>query len=159
MSALEPGNREHIKLWIEALENDQIPQGKGALRRSQYPGGPDEFCCLGVACEVAIRNGVNLTVEPEDQNDGNKRWAYIWNPPQGGTLRNSDTLPKPVQEWLGIADDNPTLPNIRPIDLEDNDGYADDAYVEAASANDDRGWDFDTIAEALRIKYDIPRTV
>jgi hypothetical protein len=39
-------NVENIKLWVEALRSDEYKQGKGRLRQD------DEFCCLGVACDV-----------------------------------------------------------------------------------------------------------
>ena len=46
---------EHpIKLWHDALLSGEYPQGKGYLNKN------DKYCCLGVACEVAIKNGIKL---------------------------------------------------------------------------------------------------
>lgn len=42
-------NREK---WIAALESGDYKQGKNALLQTFPGGGPDQYCCLGVACEV-----------------------------------------------------------------------------------------------------------
>lgn len=47
----------NAKKWVEALRSGEYKQGKGALRNG------DQFCCLGVACELAIKDGVKLNVE------------------------------------------------------------------------------------------------
>lgn len=39
--------------WIAALESGEYPKGVGALRTSN--GG---YCCLGVACELLVADGV-----------------------------------------------------------------------------------------------------
>lgn len=39
---------EFKALWIKALESDEFKQGEGRLRSFG-----DEYCCLGVACEIA----------------------------------------------------------------------------------------------------------
>ena len=38
--------------WVAALRSDEYEQSKGRLRRV------DGFCCLGVACELAVREGI-----------------------------------------------------------------------------------------------------
>lgn len=44
---------EHRRLWVEALRSGRYAQAKLMLRDDGYG-----FCCLGVACEVAITAGV-----------------------------------------------------------------------------------------------------
>lgn len=39
--------------WIEALRSDEYAQGYGALR-----AGENCFCCLGVLCDIASKDGV-----------------------------------------------------------------------------------------------------
>lgn len=46
-------NPEVKALWIEALRSGKYQQGQGALRRISDGGGPDQFCCLGVLCDLA----------------------------------------------------------------------------------------------------------
>lgn len=38
--------------WLEALRSGRYRQGKNVLRTSQ-----DEFCCLGVLCDIVSPNG------------------------------------------------------------------------------------------------------
>ena len=38
--------KELRKLWVAALRSGKFKQGKGHLHKG------DEFCCLGVGCEV-----------------------------------------------------------------------------------------------------------
>lgn len=40
--------------WIEALESGRYKQGDGALRRKAdaFDDRPDQFCCLGVLCDL-----------------------------------------------------------------------------------------------------------
>lgn len=68
--------------WVEALESGEFQQGKYCLTSGS------EHCCLGVACVVAMRNGVALDVEVVA--DGTH---------YGG---QSATLPVQVRDWLGL---------------------------------------------------------
>lgn len=112
--------------WIEALESGEYQQGQGALRHLEA----GTFCCLGVATDVAIRNGVaiawneNVEIETED----------------GG---HAGTLPIPVQEWLGIEHGNPGI-QLDPF------GYD---QISCITANDEAGWTFEKIAAGLRRTY------
>lgn len=73
---------ENAQKWVEALESGEYKQGRGALLKGY------EFCCLGVACDVAIKNGVALKV------DRRGRWTVF----DGCHL----ALPPAVQDWLGL---------------------------------------------------------
>lgn len=55
--------------WVTALRSDEFPQARGLLHRLYDENGNEAegFCCLGVLCEVAIREG--LTVEKDDIGD------------------------------------------------------------------------------------------
>lgn len=59
---------EFIEKWLEALESGEYKQGKNYLRLSL--NGEPEYCCLGVACDVA--NKLSLRVDYFDISD-NKR--------------------------------------------------------------------------------------
>lgn len=85
--------RHHHKLWIDALRSGKYKQGKGYLNKENK-----EFCCLGVACENAIENGLDLKkhlmrafIEPN----------YPIVAFYGEDLANG-TLPKEMCEWLNI---------------------------------------------------------
>lgn len=73
----------NAKLWVEALRSGKYKQVTDALENRHGQ------CCLGVACRVAIDNGLALRVNA----DG------------AVTYFGDDTaeLPRAVKEWLGLA--------------------------------------------------------
>lgn len=83
------------ELWAVELESGRKQQGKLMLRM-EVRDGVDEYCCLGVLCELAREAGVPLTVEKDDA---------------GGYAYNSATayLPGSVIRWAGMRNDTGTL--------------------------------------------------
>ena len=45
-------NKEWKKKWIAALRSGEYKQGRKVLRNSN-----DEFCCLGVLCDLVVKEG------------------------------------------------------------------------------------------------------
>lgn len=125
-------NKQRLKLWVDALRNAQFAQGTGSLA-SRKIDGTFEYCCLGVACEVAMANGLEVQTD--------MRGAF-------GTLKAYDgsdlTLPFTVVGWYGLSGKDPLL----------RDGLED----LASSLNDDFGWDFDQIANAIVTTYELEET-
>ncbi len=92
-----PVNRENMKLWVEALRSGEYKQGRGALCTvveidDTHPVG---HCCLGVACEVAIKAGVPL--EKRVLNDSYRIADY-----RHGDGSSLGRLPPVVSSWLGL---------------------------------------------------------
>lgn len=84
---------DNAKAWVEALDSDKYEQGDGALC-IRTPDG-DKYCCLGVACDLAVKAGVVAeTVEAEGENDV----VYFG--------ASSDLLPPEVEDWLGLRSEN-----------------------------------------------------
>lgn len=91
-------NKDKLKLWIDALRSGEYTQGQGNLAGKD--GEVVKYCCLGVACEVAIKDGLDL--------------EFCWGRPAVDEDREPveedrkfyDTedlvLPPAVQDWLGI---------------------------------------------------------
>jgi hypothetical protein len=73
------------KLWFDELETTQVKQGRGVLNRNN-----ETYCCLGLACEVAIKNGLNLG--KIKMKDGN----YLYGED------NVALLPQAMTNWLGL---------------------------------------------------------
>lgn len=48
-------------LWVEALRSGKYEQGKHALRSAD-----NKYCCLGVLCEIAVKEGA---IEPPTQHE------------------------------------------------------------------------------------------
>lgn len=60
----------NAKKWVEALRSGKYRQTKYQLaKRGRY-------CCLGVGCEVARANRVNITVEKAGGNHRLRRQRY-----------------------------------------------------------------------------------
>ena len=101
-------NKEAIRQWVETLRSVKYKQGRGVLRRG------DEFCCLGVACDI-LRDELGLHWR-EGQlsmaitaSDG--QWEHIY-------------LPHQVAEYL-FGDGKLTNPEVGAISLSGlNDGGA-----------------------------------
>ena len=86
-------NKERILKWAEALESGQYVQSRGCLRVGQ---ASQEYCCLGVACEVFRKE----TGEGE------------WRP--GGFYVDADShsltyLPSSVVKWFGLESPDPYI--------------------------------------------------
>lgn len=122
-------NTERIRLWVDALRSGDYKQGDGQLRARRTAG--DEFCCLGVLCELAIKDGVTVTV---DRREGTDYFLY-----EG----QAGLLPREVIDWAGFDPDG---------DLEgDLDGFYDVALGVAGTAAElnDNGEPFANIADVI----------
>lgn len=86
--------------WLKALESDEYEQG---MRYLCTQNGDDQFCCLGVACELYVTahkevEGWEECVKlcpslPGSENDGRTALKI-------GT--NTKSLPGFVALWLGV---------------------------------------------------------
>jgi hypothetical protein len=115
-------NKRNLHKWAKALESGEYQQTTSTLRDE------NGYCCLGVACEVALKNGVKMHVEM-----GEDSWRYD---------TEEASLPKAVQEWLGVDNSDPLL-------------NFDGEEITAISANDLVDKNFTEIARAIRRTYDI----
>lgn len=82
-------NIENIQKWVDALRNGQYRQSSHFLRTDKG------YCCLGVACDLAAKDGVHLHI-----SETNMIWSY-----EGRT----GSLPENVQSWLDIDEGDPDL--------------------------------------------------
>jgi hypothetical protein len=113
--------REIAHKWINALRSGKYKQGRNVLRNQN-----DEFCCLGVLCDIS---GIYEWKKPDSNIDGEE--FYLYN-------LNYGDLPFKVIEWAGIRG-GPTaiLPNFSLV-----------------SANDDKEWSFEAIACIIESRWD-----
>jgi hypothetical protein len=97
--------REHRKLWVEALRSGKYTQGTGALLNE------GNYCCLGVACDIS-------ELGRWDDDD------YVVPAPsqEDGVYRACDVLPPAVQQWLGLSDNGGAMP-ARPALFQENDDH------------------------------------
>lgn len=74
------------KLWTDALRSGEYQQCTGVLRDADQG-----FCCLGVACDVAVKHGVEMLVSIRG---GNYEYDDSWS-----------SLPTKARAWLGLGDE------------------------------------------------------
>lgn len=94
----------NAKLWVDTLRSGKYKQTDNTLTKLDEDGNVEACCCLGVACELAVQAGVDitrLTTHPGG-GDGEEdiiryEAAYQWD---NGT--QDAVLPEPVREWLGL---------------------------------------------------------
>lgn len=70
------------ELWLKALRSGEYKQAKNYLRRN------DQFCCLGVLCDLHAKAGLGFW-------DGEN---YLW---------EGKVLPRTIQEWAGLNTSEP----------------------------------------------------
>lgn len=93
---MEP-NKERIQLWVDALRSGKYKQGRHAL--AYELDNQKFFCCLGVACEVAIENGLEIEVTRQGESC---RTCIFYDLSEG-------LLPTRVQKWFGLPSLNPVV--------------------------------------------------
>lgn len=113
---------------VEALRSGEYQQGEGSLRRNLE--GDPKFCCLGVACDVAKKNGLEIKILGDEENDND-----VFYDDEGEFLPNS------VRDWYGFADWDPT------VDTELH------GKIPATEANDNYKLEFLPIAKAFEDEY------
>lgn len=96
-------NLERIQLLVDALRSGKFRKTTGFL--AKRVGKSKRYCCLGVGCEVARRNGLAVKSEYVDVLGKYRYWAAqadgIWSSELG-------RLPSAVADWYGISG-NPLL--------------------------------------------------
>lgn len=141
-------NEDRVKLWIQALRSGEFTQANGYLEKPVDKDGVKVTgnCCLGVAQHVALRNGWtprDIAVEDVD-------WG-------------ASTMNEEAASWFGFSGvklADPSLGVHETLDQDDH-GYpiTRSTIVHCVEANDDLGWDFDQIADALEKEYITPVSI
>lgn len=123
-------NLNRIRKFIAALRSGEYTRGTGALTYEAADGSYRD-CCLGVACKVAIADGLEL---PTGKFSGTHTVFY-------GTRKEVAILPPEVRDFFGFESSNPAL------------RLADDTMVFATTLNDSFGFSFAKIADAFERTY------
>lgn len=104
--------QEIADLWTEALRSGDYEQATGRLLKTDSGSGDTiGHCCLGVLCEIAIKQGVKVEKsEPRryvDEVDGETFTSF------GGVTFDDrdDLLPESVKQWAGMKSADGTLPH------------------------------------------------
>lgn len=114
--------------WTAKLRSGEFKQGRFALRTKD-----DEYCCLGILCQIAVGYGAIDAPRPHPHS---KNYRYGLRSSQGETQGDVAFLPIEVMEWAGI--DTP-------------DGrYGEIGYL---STDNDNGVPFDVIANIVEREF------
>ncbi len=137
--------------WIAALRSGEYVQGRDCLRRDLWtpasaPGElTDAFCCLGVLCDLAAREGVvewdGTDVLYTFPQRGRGTDVLYTSPQRGREHWENNVLPLPVMVWAGLAEDNPRVAC-------DVGGYTS---ANVATLNDEHGFTFSEIADCIEV--------
>lgn len=133
-------NQERVQLLVDALQSGEFEQGRDALGQVDGATGKVKYCCLGVACEVAIANG--LALERWVGANGNVYYADRETP----DFETDTDLTTGVAKWYGF--DKSLDPSNPKLGVNQHGGD-----VFATGANDDLRADFATIGAAFKAKY------
>lgn len=91
-------NADVKQKWVAALRSGEYAQGKGVLRDNE-----DKFCCLGVLCDLAEKEGV------VDSSQGDDTWLYEGPGRPYGRDVSEVTLPDAVKDWAGLPKVDPRI--------------------------------------------------
>lgn len=134
-----PVNKERVWLLVEALRSGEFNQGTNMLRTPS-----DEYCCIGVGCEVARREGIGIGWKKPTDEDASK--GGMWTFDGHGTAfspKLMDWYGFPYRSQYGSGD---------PVLLGDL-GVARSEIQTMISTNDNDHWTFEQIADALEARY------
>jgi hypothetical protein len=134
-------NKERIQKCVDALRSGKYKQGRKALRNIN-----DEFCCLGVFCDVSKEDlNIDWRLEPTD------RECYMFS-------GSSGVLPNSMLSYLGIDCNNVLIKTTNsklPISQMEKVGmsYLDREQVSLISLNDRFKLSFEQIADILEEEF------
>lgn len=110
-----------MKKWVKALRSGKYKKTTEALTRH------GRYCCLGVLCELAIKEGIPVEKRKVQFRTG----SHSYDEKEG-------TLPKRVKKWAGIKRGNPYLRNMA---------------CTLTEANDELRYPFEKIADIIEAQW------
>lgn len=116
-------NKERVRLWVDALRSGEYKQGEGRLARVD-----NTYCCLGVVCELAIKNGLDVVKQIYTIDSC---YSYDDEP---------SFLPLKVREWLGF-------------NSSDTHGKLSSSIHPSLTSANDSGVAFNQIADLIEREY------
>ncbi len=120
-------NKDALREWVVALLSGEFEQGRGRLKLIGIDGQPDEYCCLGVACEIFAER---LNLKKEIKHYFNITYAFYND--------HAWALPMAVSHYLGVNEYMPVIAGRLVTEL-----------------NDILEWDFYKIACAINSTYEL----
>lgn len=98
-------NQEIKARWLTALRSGEYEQGDGQLHYDEVGEEKPQFCCLGVLCDLAYRDGI-ITRHQQPANFTSRKTFYY------GEDHDDTVLPDAVVVWAGIEFVNPFVDGV-----------------------------------------------
>lgn len=95
-------DQEFKEEWVAALRSGEYPQTTKALTKLDRSGNVVGHCCLGVACEIAVKKGWLTTTERPDLSGEGKLRGYLG--PNDKTMPEVSVLPHVLKNMIGVED-------------------------------------------------------
>lgn len=131
----------NAKKWVAALRSGKYKQGTGALMKKGMFPRRDQYCCLGVACDLYAKTGGKLETAVRFKrnffNDYPKWFKIVF------FNGNYAPLPEVVWKWLGLQTNVGEFNNAIPAPDSDLD------YDSLTQLNDMARWSFKQIADFI----------
>lgn len=100
-------NPEIKDKWLTALRSGEYRQGQNVLKQQHGENDTPQYCCLGVLCDIAVKEGLDITVRDIHEEDEAAE-KQVWEFGTSDSLSH-ELLPDAVMEWAGMDSDNPTV--------------------------------------------------
>lgn len=149
-------------LWLDALRSGEYEQAKEVLAKVDPETGKVGYCCLGVLCDLAVKEGVipSPVLVDRYENGGEaslrEKDRYLYGDPDGPERSTSTAeLPVAVKEWAGLYDTSPAVDGPNPDYVPDQtpeeewDYEPETLTYGLAELNDDHDKNFDEIADLI----------
>lgn len=125
-------NPEVKEKWLSALRSGEFTQGKNLLHKVNPETQEETYCCLGVLCAIAVKDGVIEAPLKRGIAQAAEEPYYVY-------ASSTAFLPTQVQIWAGVDSDNGEF-------------YDDDNQDSLIRLNDD-GIPFTDIATVIEEKF------
>lgn len=139
---------ESKRLVVEALRSDRFKQGKYNLAVDEHDGEGVRHCCLGVMCEVAIENGVDIArIERKASTPAIERHFHADDTVYLAYDGETTLPPRRVLDWLYGPEVHKGMLQVV-VDIDNGDDVVTKPE-EFVYLNDDADWTFEQIAQAI----------
>lgn len=139
---LTDDQKEHIRLFVRSLRTTKRQQGTGWL--SAKSGKRQQYCCLGIACEVAKKYATEFQLK--GVSNGYQVIKHDF------STSDETILPDAVADWYGFRTCDPRL--YVPKSLRVRPSFTgQEEYRSATSLNDSLGFSFAEIADCFEFNY------
>lgn len=91
-------NKQVKDIWVKALRSSDYTQGRLFLHLAETKHTPESFCCLGVLCDLSLKNSSLPIIRTVNEEEGIVRYD-----------RSSEGLPLSVMSWAELKFSNPDV--------------------------------------------------